>query len=120
MGAENRQKFEALHKEMKVLSDHRHGFVSSFIVECAWNFDRLEWELIQNRPDKDKANFISVCTDTLRVMMDNVTESELCEACKPIIDVPDAQMYGGHNNNNNHNNEYYHPQQHQHQQPNNY
>merc|ERR1712228_1132278 len=108
---ENRNKFEMLLKEMKALSEHRHGFVASFIIECAWNFERLEWELVQNRPDKNIANYITVCTDTLRVMMDNVTENELCEACKPIHDMPDAneQSYGyqdndyqsHHSNNNN-------------------
>ena len=104
---ENRDKFDELHKEMKALSQHRHGFVSSFIVECAWNFERMEWELIQNRPDKTIPNFITVCTDTLRVMMDNVTEEELCEACLP-IHMPDPPSYGGYQDvgyhNTNHNN----------------
>jgi len=85
---------------MSALSHHRHGFVASFIVECAWNFERFEWELVQNRPDKNMANFITVCTDTLRVMMDNVTENELCEACKPIHDIIDAHDTN-HNNYNN-------------------
>ena len=76
-----RKQFEALLAEMQRLSGYRGGFVASFIVECAWNFAELQWDLLQNRPDKHIPNFITVCTDTLRVMMDNVTEQELVEAC---------------------------------------
>eukprot|EP00485_Elphidium_margaritaceum_P007752 CAMPEP_0202698670 /NCGR_PEP_ID=MMETSP1385-20130828/11916_1 /ASSEMBLY_ACC=CAM_ASM_000861 /TAXON_ID=933848 /ORGANISM="Elphidium margaritaceum" /LENGTH=573 /DNA_ID=CAMNT_0049355433 /DNA_START=98 /DNA_END=1819 /DNA_ORIENTATION=- len=79
--SQNRTQFETLLEEMQRLSSNRHQFVASFIVECAWDFDTNEWQLVQNRPDKHIPNFITVCTDTLRVMMDNVTEKELIEAC---------------------------------------
>ena len=79
----NRKQFDLLHGEMKNLSENRNGFVQSFIVECAWNFKTCQWDLIQNRPDKHIPNYITVCTDTLRVMMDNVTEQELIDACSP-------------------------------------
>jgi len=106
--AENRSKFDALHSEMRRLSRYRNGFVPSFIVECAWNFATFQWELVQNRPDKHIPNFITVCTDTLRVMMDNVTEDELIAACNvdtaPVIDDyahsahsgQQYPMHGGH------------------------
>mmetsp|Transcript_36447 Transcript_36447/g.32160 ORF Transcript_36447/g.32160 Transcript_36447/m.32160 type:complete len:188 (-) Transcript_36447:104-667(-) len=114
---ENRLQFEMLHDEMKRLSKCRNGFVDSFIVECAWNFKTFEWDLLQNRPDKHIPNFITVCTDTLRVMMDNVTEHELIEACSINVNNSNNNMGGGHgghggggdyynSGNNNNNNSY--------------
>eukprot|EP01084_Bolivina_argentea_P164826 286495_1 len=96
----NRKQFEMLLDEMKRLSSNRCGFVTSFIIECGWNFDTKQWQLIQNRPDKHIPNFITVCTDTLRVMMDNVTKQELIDACKPIMLPPQnatnqISQYGG-------------------------
>ena len=97
------------------LSRYRHGFVPSFIVECAWNFETFQWDLVQNRPDKHIPNFITVCTDTLRVMMDNVTEEELVEACNLMVEArPSMDHYqpqgGGSYHNGNHNgpNDNYH------------
>jgi len=112
--AENREKFYALLNEMQSLSDCRHGFVNSFIVECAWNFKSNQWQLIQNRPDKHIPNFITVCTDTLRVMTDNVTENELIDACSPTAAA--APPTTNHNNYSNHNNQH----QHRYNQHNNY
>merc|ERR1719334_2910229 len=85
-GQRGRRQFERLRSEMQRLSGYRGGFVASFIVECAWNFELLQWDLVQNRPDKHIPNFITVCTDTLRVMMDNVTEDELVEACNVMME----------------------------------
>ena len=73
-------RFEELLSEMKRIS--KDGFVESFIVECGWDFDKKEFKMIQNRPDKTKPNFITVCTDTLRVMQDNISKNEIIDQCE--------------------------------------
>ena len=73
-----REKFEQLRKEMEnCTTNNLCKFVNEFIIECEWDFRENTWNLIQNRPDKNTPNFITVCSDTLRVMMDNVTMEEL-------------------------------------------
>lgn len=79
---ENRNKFNLLLNEMKRLNGHGNGNIKSFIVECGWDVKGKQWRLIQNRPDKHIPNFITVCNDTLRVLMDNVTKNELIDACQ--------------------------------------
>mmetsp|Transcript_62774 Transcript_62774/g.76816 ORF Transcript_62774/g.76816 Transcript_62774/m.76816 type:complete len:520 (+) Transcript_62774:32-1591(+) len=77
-----RLKFDRLYKEMQLLCDNRNKFVNEFIIEFEWDFADATWYPYQNRPDKYNANFITTCTDTVKVMMDNVTKTDLCNVCK--------------------------------------
>ncbi|ETO04770.1 hypothetical protein RFI_32623 [Reticulomyxa filosa] len=90
LSSPQRSLFDSLKKQMADFhfSLHRSSFLHSFIIEFAWDFPSQQWIPLHNRFDKQKPNFIYTCTDTLTVMMDNITHRDLKQAFRSSSFIP--------------------------------
>ncbi|KAH1069019.1 hypothetical protein GYH30_006556 [Glycine max] len=61
---------------------------SGKIIECSWDFDKLEWKYMRIRTDKSTPNEFNTYRKVLRSIRDNITEEDLLNEISEIIRLP--------------------------------
>ncbi|KAG4403439.1 hypothetical protein AAZX31_01G101000 [Glycine max] len=61
---------------------------SGKIIECSWDFDKLEWKFMRIRTDKSTPNEFNTYRKVMRSIRDNITEEDLLNEISEIIRLP--------------------------------
>ncbi|XP_020202950.1 mRNA-capping enzyme isoform X1 [Cajanus cajan] len=61
---------------------------SGKIIECSWDFDKLEWIFMRIRTDKSTPNEFNTYRKVMRSIRDNITEEDLLNEISEIIRLP--------------------------------
>ncbi|XP_004514944.1 uncharacterized protein [Cicer arietinum] len=61
---------------------------SGKIIECSWDFDKLEWIFMRIRTDKSSPNEFNTYRKVMRSIKDNITEEDLLNEINEIICLP--------------------------------
>ncbi|WVZ16817.1 hypothetical protein V8G54_009799 [Vigna mungo] len=61
---------------------------SGKIIECCWDFDKLEWKFMRIRTDKSTPNEFNTYRKVMRSIRDNITEEDLLNEISEIIRLP--------------------------------
>ncbi|KAK7286882.1 hypothetical protein RJT34_22207 [Clitoria ternatea] len=61
---------------------------SGKIIECSWDFDKLEWKFLRIRTDKSTPNEFNTYKKVMRSIRDNITEDDLLNEISEIIRLP--------------------------------
>ncbi|KAK7382578.1 hypothetical protein VNO80_01488 [Phaseolus coccineus] len=61
---------------------------SGKIIECSWDFDKLEWKYMRIRTDKSTPNEFNTYRKVMRSIRDNITEEDLLNEISEIIRLP--------------------------------
>ncbi|KAK7349950.1 hypothetical protein VNO77_07876 [Canavalia gladiata] len=61
---------------------------SGKIIECSWDFDKLEWKFMRVRTDKSTPNEFNTYKKVMRSIRDNITEDDLLSEINEIIRLP--------------------------------
>ncbi|BAT97335.1 hypothetical protein LR48_Vigan661s000400 [Vigna angularis] len=61
---------------------------SGKIIECCWDFDKLEWKYMRIRTDKSTPNEFNTYRKVMRSIRDNITEEDLLNEISEIIRLP--------------------------------
>ncbi|KAK4268654.1 hypothetical protein QN277_025274 [Acacia crassicarpa] len=64
------------------------SFYSGKIIECSWDSDNQEWELMRVRTDKSTPNEFNTFKKVMRSIRDNITEDVLLNEISEIIRLP--------------------------------
>ncbi|KAK7390624.1 hypothetical protein VNO78_25950 [Psophocarpus tetragonolobus] len=69
-------------------TDEDPSFYSGKIIECTWDFDKLEWKFMRIRTDKSTPNEFNTYRKVMRSIRDNITEEDLLNEISEIIRLP--------------------------------